>query len=87
MNETIKLLLETLIPCGIVIAGLFVFIVKLHTRNKKICEIAKVMIGEYGMLLSTDEKGNNNVKMKPDFRKQLQETYDRCRKLDIDKEM
>ena len=86
MNDVIKTLLETLIPCSAVIVGLFVFTIKLHIRNKKICEIANVMIGEYGMILATNKNNKECVELKPDFRKQLQETYNRCRKLDIDKE-
>lgn len=86
MNDVIKTLLEALIPSVTVIVSLIIWLIKLHIRNKKICEIANVMIGEYGMILATDKNNKECVELKPDFRKQLQETYNRCRKLDIDKE-
>ena len=85
MTDLTKILLETLIPLISAIVALIVWLIKLIIRNKKLCEIADIMGGEYGILLSKDKNNNYVVEMKPDFREHLQETYKRFRDLDIDK--
>lgn len=85
MSDLAKLLLEILGPIIPVITGLVVGIVKLHKRNKQICEVCNVMVGERGIILSKNKDGKYNVDMAPDFRAKLQETYDRARALDLDK--
>ena len=60
---------------------------KLKDRNDQLRELGNVMGSEYGMILSKDRDGNDNVIMKPDFREKLTETYKRYRKLDLDKDL
>ena len=85
MNETIKTLLECLIPLIVTIVGLIIWLIKLFKRNKKLCEIANVMGAEHGMLLSKDKDNKYVIEMNPDLRSSLEDTYKRYRALDIDK--
>lgn len=81
----INTLLETLIPAAAAIVALICWIIKLVIRNRKLCEIANVMGGEYGIILSKDKNNNYVIDMNPDLRLSMEDTYKRFRELDIDK--
>lgn len=81
----INTLLETLIPAAAAIVSLICWIIKLVIRNRKLCEVANVMGGEYGIILSKDKNNNYVIDMDPDLRSSMEDTYKRYRELDIDK--